>query len=128
MVAGKVREFWEEERGFGGGGGCFFSPDPTNQPPPHHRPPPAATRAAVTRASTKAATNHRHRANPHPQTLFFSGVDFVVNIACPNIDFATVHIYPDNWLVEAWEESGGKKWIEDNVMVSEGGARKLEKG
>ena len=56
--------------------------------------------------------------HPPPSTL---GVDFVSNVACPNIDFATVHVYPDNWMVEAWEESGGKKWIEDNVMVSERG-------
>lgn len=47
----------------------------------------------------------------------WKGVDFVGNIACPNIDFATVHIYPDNWKVEAWEESGGKTWIEDTIMA-----------
>ena len=29
----------------------------------------------------------------------YKGVDFVANIALQHIDFATIHVYPDNWQV-----------------------------
>ena len=29
----------------------------------------------------------------------FKGIDFVADIQLPNIDFATIHYYPDNWMI-----------------------------
>ncbi|CAL5219410.1 g1238 [Coccomyxa viridis] len=42
----------------------------------------------------------------------YKGVDFVGNIACPNIDFATLHVYPDNWAIQSWEFD----WVNANVI------------
>jgi mannan endo-1,4-beta-mannosidase len=32
------------------------------------------------------------------------GVDFARNIQLPNVDFATVHLYPDNWSIQAGDD------------------------
>ncbi|KAK9902791.1 hypothetical protein WJX75_006160 [Coccomyxa subellipsoidea] len=42
----------------------------------------------------------------------FKGVDPVGNIACPNIDFLTLHVYPDNWAIEAYEFD----WVNVNFI------------
>ncbi|KAG2434886.1 hypothetical protein HYH02_012086 [Chlamydomonas schloesseri] len=31
------------------------------------------------------------------------GVDFDSNIKCPDVDFMTLHVYPDNWNVPFWQ-------------------------
>ncbi|KAK9817307.1 hypothetical protein WJX72_012434 [[Myrmecia] bisecta] len=40
------------------------------------------------------------------------GVDYKKNCALPNIGFCTIHVYPDNWGVAAWESS----WVNANVI------------
>ncbi|KAK9819797.1 hypothetical protein WJX72_002477 [[Myrmecia] bisecta] len=42
----------------------------------------------------------------------FKGVDFVKNCGLPTIDFCTVHVYPDNWAIKAWEHT----WVGDNFI------------
>ncbi|CAK0742592.1 hypothetical protein CVIRNUC_001407 [Coccomyxa viridis] len=42
----------------------------------------------------------------------YKGVDPVGNIACLNIDFLTLHIYPDNWAIGSWEFD----WVNANVI------------
>jgi mannan endo-1,4-beta-mannosidase len=41
------------------------------------------------------------------------GIDFVRNIALPNIDFATVHVYPQNFGVRSYDFW----WIRDHILV-----------
>ena len=43
----------------------------------------------------------------------YKGVDFVRNSHVPHIDFATVHVYPDNWGFEPSEY----KWVIPNVIA-----------
>lgn len=41
------------------------------------------------------------------------GVDFVCNVNVPAIDFATVHVYPDNWKIS----SGDYSWVGPNYIA-----------
>ncbi len=43
----------------------------------------------------------------------YKGVDFTSNIALASIDFATVHVYPDNWGIDAKDAS----WIVPNYIA-----------
>lgn len=29
------------------------------------------------------------------------GVDFELNTRCPDVDFMTIHVYPDNWYIRS---------------------------
>ncbi|BDA49884.1 probable mannan endo-1,4-beta-mannosidase 7 at N-terminal half [Coccomyxa sp. Obi] len=42
----------------------------------------------------------------------YKGVDFVGNTNCPHIDFATTHVYPDNWAIQAYEFD----WVNANFI------------
>lgn len=58
---------------------------------------------------------HGRRANLRPLAFPLSrSVDFAGNTACPDIDFATIHVYPDNWKVSADEERS--LWVEKTFM------------
>ena len=42
------------------------------------------------------------------------GVDFASNVTLPEIDFVTVHFYPDNWEIPAADILNG--WVRDNIV------------
>ena len=49
----------------------------------------------------------------------FKGEDFTKNTALPNIDFATVHVYPDHWQIDQWEHTWiGPNYIADRAKVA----------
>lgn len=49
----------------------------------------------------------------------FKGEDFTKNTALPTIDFATVHVYPDHWQIEAKEYDWiGPNYIADRAKVA----------
>ena len=49
----------------------------------------------------------------------FKGEDFTKNVHLPNIDFATVHVYPDHWQIEQWEHTWiGPNYIKDRAQVA----------
>jgi mannan endo-1,4-beta-mannosidase len=49
----------------------------------------------------------------------FKGEDFTRNTALPTIDFATVHVYPDHWQIEAKEYDWiGPNYIADRAKVA----------
>lgn len=45
------------------------------------------------------------------------GLDFVANLAIPTIDFATVHLYPDNW-GQSDSSTWGAQWIKDHATAA----------
>ena len=57
---------------------------------------------------------------PHPPTLN-SGNDFLPAHAVNGIDYAAIHLWPDNW--QRWDPGFGKAWIDGHVE----GARLLGK-
>ncbi|KAH6796922.1 Glycosyl hydrolase superfamily protein [Perilla frutescens var. hirtella] len=49
------------------------------------------------------------------------GTDFISNNRIPQVDFATIHIYPDQWLPGANEEAQGafvRKWMQSHMEDS----------
>jgi len=44
-----------------------------------------------------------------------SGVDWEAILALPNIDYGTVHLYPEHWGLEDQVEPWGKQWIIDHI-------------
>lgn len=49
----------------------------------------------------------------------FKGEDFTKNTRLPNIDFATVHVYPDHWQIDSWEHTWiGPNYIADRAKVA----------
>ncbi|GER39397.1 mannan endo-1 4-beta-mannosidase 4 [Striga asiatica] len=55
------------------------------------------------------------------------GTDFISNNLIPQVDFATIHIYPDQWVPGSSEEAQGEfveKWIEEHVEDSKSIVRK----
>ena len=42
----------------------------------------------------------------------YEGVDFECNLGAPNIDFGTVHAYPDAWGIPA----NNYNWLDDNFF------------
>ena len=49
----------------------------------------------------------------------FKGEDFTKNTALPNIDFATVHVYPDHWQIDRSEHTWiGPNYIADRAKVA----------
>ena len=47
----------------------------------------------------------------------FQGIDFGSNIAIPTVDFATLHLYPGNWLLKPNEYH----WLIPNYMADRAG-------
>ena len=48
------------------------------------------------------------------------GCDFLRNHSSPNIDFATIHLWPDSWLAQATDEKRihfARRWINCHVDV-----------
>jgi mannan endo-1,4-beta-mannosidase len=43
----------------------------------------------------------------------YEGVDFECNLAVPDVDFGTVHAYPDQW---GMSPDGGYTWLEENFF------------
>ncbi|KAL0463372.1 UNVERIFIED_CONTAM: putative mannan endo-1,4-beta-mannosidase 9 [Sesamum latifolium] len=49
------------------------------------------------------------------------GTDFIANNRIPQIDFATIHLYPDHWVLGSNEEAQdafAEKWIQEHVNDS----------
>ncbi|MBA0605096.1 hypothetical protein Godav_017707, partial [Gossypium davidsonii] len=62
----------------------------------------------------------RQQYNPNSN---LDGTDFITNNQIPDIDFATIHLYPESWLpstnkTEAEQLAFVEKWIESHVLDS----------
>lgn len=58
------------------------------------------------------------QANPNG---FVVGTDFITNSRTPGIDYATIHIYPDQWLsnsTNAAQDQFVKQWIQSHIADS----------
>ena len=57
----------------------------------------------------------------NPQTWAAgTGQDYVNNTNLPNIDFGTVHAWPDNWLIKDNETAGFlDRWIQSHISAGE---------
>jgi len=54
-----------------------------------------------------------------------TGTSFTVNTSLPSIDFASIHLYPENWNVS---NSSGNVWIRDHIRISGAAGKPLLMG
>lgn len=69
------------------------------------------------------SSSEKQQSNPNFQV----GTDFIANNQIPDIDFATVHSYPDQWLPDSSEESQESflnSWLNNHIQDSQNILRK----